>query len=39
MPTVAELLAEELGIPFEKVTKSGEGSEITFERTKTGGDK
>ena len=39
MPTVAEFLAEELGIPFEKVTKSGEGSEITFERTKTGGDK
>ena len=39
MPSVAELLSEELKIPFEKVTKSGKGSEITFERTKTGGEK
>ena len=39
MPSVAEILSDELGIPFEQVTKSGKGSEITFERTKTGGDK
>lgn len=39
MPSVAEILSDELGIPFEQVTKSGQGSEITFERTKTGGDK
>lgn len=39
MPSVAEILSEELGIPFEQVTKSGEGSEITFGRTKTGGEK
>ena len=39
MPSVAEILSDELGIPFEQVTKSGEGSEITFERTKTGGEK
>lgn len=39
MPAVAELLSEELGITFENVTKSGKGSEITFERTKTGGEK
>ncbi len=39
MPSVAEILSDELGIPFEQVTKSGKGSEITFERTKTGGEK
>ena len=39
MPSVAELLSEELRVPFEDVTKSGKGSEITFERTKTGGEK
>lgn len=39
MPSVAELLSEELGVPFEDVTKSGKGSEISFERTKTGGEK
>ena len=39
MPSVAELLSDELGILFEEVTKSGKGSEITFERTKTGGEK
>lgn len=39
MPSVAEILSDELGIPFEQVTKSGEGSEITFDRTKTGGEK
>ena len=39
MPSVAEILSDELGIPFEQVTKSGQGSEITFERTKTGGEK
>lgn len=39
MPSVAELLSEELGILFEEATKSGKGSEITFERTKTGGEK
>lgn len=39
MPSAAELLSEELGIPFEEVTKSGQGSEITFERTKRGGEK
>lgn len=37
MPYVAEILARELGIPFESVTKSGVGSEITFGKTK--GDK
>ena len=39
MPSVAEILSEELGIPFDQVTQSGEGSEITFGRTKTGGEK
>ena len=39
MPSVAEILSDELGITFEQVTKSGEGSQITFERTKTGGEK
>lgn len=39
MPSVAEILSDELGLPFEQVTKSGKGSEITFERTKTGGEK
>ncbi len=34
MPYVTEILARELGIPFESVTKSGAGSEITFGKTK-----
>ena len=34
LPSVTELLARELGIPFEVVTKSGQGSEICRERTK-----
>lgn len=39
MPSVAEILSRELGIPFEEVTKCGGSSRITFERTKTGGEK
>lgn len=34
MPYVAEILARELNIPFEAVTKSGGGSKITVGRTK-----
>lgn len=34
MPYLAELLARELGIPYEAVTKSGKGSEISIGRTK-----
>lgn len=34
MPYIAEILARELGIPYEKITKSGEGSEIGAGRTK-----
>ncbi|MCI9437227.1 MAG: NAD(P)/FAD-dependent oxidoreductase [Lachnospiraceae bacterium] len=34
MPHIAELLARELGIPCETVTKSGPGSEISMGRTK-----
>lgn len=34
MPYLAELLSRELGIPYEKVTKSGPGSEISIGRTK-----
>ncbi len=33
-PHVAELLARELGIPFEEVTKKGKGSELVMEVTK-----
>lgn len=33
-PYVAELLSEELGIPFEEVTKSGKGSALVTEATK-----
>ena len=33
-PSIVSILARELGIPFENVTKSGEGSIINFERTK-----
>lgn len=34
MPYLAEILARELGIPYETVTKSGKGSEISIGRTK-----
>ena len=34
MPYIAELLARELGIPYEEVTKSGKGSEICVGRIK-----
>ena len=37
MISAAEILAEESGIPFDKVTKSGPGSELVSGRTK-GGD-
>lgn len=37
MPYIAEILARELKIPYEKVTKSGEGSEISTGRTKETG--
>lgn len=33
-PQIVELLARELGIPYEEVTKSGEGSYINIGRTK-----
>ena len=33
-PQIVELLAKELGIPYEEVTKSGEGSYINIGRTK-----
>jgi len=33
-PSIVSILSRELGIPFEKVTKNGEGSIINFERTK-----
>lgn len=33
-PQIVEILAKELGIPYEDVTKSGEGSPITLGRTK-----
>ena len=33
-PQIVELLAKELGIPYEAVTKSGEGSLVNFGRTK-----
>ena len=36
MPYLAEILARELGIPYEAVTKSGAGSEICTGRTKEG---
>ena len=36
MPYITELLAKELGIPMELVTKSGKGSEIITGRTKEG---
>ena len=36
MPYITELLAKELGIPMEAVTKSGKGSEIITGRTKEG---
>ena len=36
MPYLAEILARELGIPCEAVTKSGAGSEICMGRTKEG---
>lgn len=34
MPYLAEILARELDIPYETVTKSGKGSEISIGRTK-----
>lgn len=34
MPHIADILARELGIPYEAVTKSGRGSEINLGRTK-----
>jgi len=34
MPRVVSILAEELGIPEEEVTKKGKGSELLFRRTK-----
>ena len=34
MPYIAELLARELGIPYEAVTKAGPGSEISLGQTK-----
>lgn len=37
MPYLAEILARELGIPYEAVTKSGKGSEIALSRTKERG--
>lgn len=33
-PSVAEILSEELGIPFSEITKSGKGSYINVSRTK-----
>ncbi len=33
-PQIVELLAKELGIPYEEVTKSGEGSYVNIGRTK-----
>ena len=33
-PYVAELLAREMGIPFEEVTKSGKGAELVMGVTK-----
>lgn len=33
-PRVAEIIAEELGIPLDRVQKSGEGSELLMGRTK-----
>ena len=33
-PTVVELIARELGIPFESVTKFGKGSIINYGKTK-----
>lgn len=35
-PSVTELIAKIKGIPYEEVTKTGEGSGINFERTKGG---
>jgi len=35
-PQIVELIAEELGIPYEEVTKSGEGSRVNLGRTKIG---
>ncbi|MCI8543999.1 MAG: NAD(P)/FAD-dependent oxidoreductase [Lachnospiraceae bacterium] len=34
MPYLAEILAREWGVPYEEITKSGEGSEISVCRTK-----
>ncbi len=36
-PLVAGIIAQELGIPLEQVTKKGRGSELTAGRTKGGG--
>ena len=38
MPYIAELLARELGIDCERVTKSGKGSEISLGKTKEMGE-
>ncbi|MDR1892595.1 MAG: NAD(P)/FAD-dependent oxidoreductase [Oscillospiraceae bacterium] len=38
LPSVAAVLAEELGIPFEAVTKSGAGSKVNLRRTKGNAD-
>ncbi len=33
-PVIVSILAKEMGIPYEAVTKSGKGSEINIGRTK-----
>lgn len=38
MPHLADILSRELGIPYESVTKSGKGSEISIGRTKEGNE-
>lgn len=39
MPKVAEILAEELGIPLAEVTKSGAGSEVLVAASERAGDR
>ncbi len=34
MPSLIEVLAKELNIPFEAITKKGSGSNLTIGRTK-----
>ena len=37
-PRVSAIMARELGIPLEKITKCGPGSELYIEKTKSSGD-